>query len=251
MKALPITYGFDARADIRAISAISKLDWDRFTAVTHLEIRSGQQTGDLDIDGVLGSHSCYAPLAALGAARAVRFPFAKALEALAKYSAPKGRMRCIPGLKGTIVIDDTYNSSPAAAMKALDALAALSPKQESGKRIAVLGNMAELGTISVASHEDVGKHAAKLAVDFLITVGDKSADTARAAREAGMPEEKIFEFGQTEEAGRFLQERMKPGDLVLIKGSQSARMERIAKEVMANPLKAGELLVRQEAEWVD
>ena len=80
-------------------------------------------------------------------------------------------------------------------------------------------------------------------------MGEASKHTAAAAREAGLGEHQVASFADSVSAGKFLQEKLEPGDVVLIKGSQSTRMEKIVKEIMAEPLKAQELLVRQGAEW--
>jgi UDP-N-acetylmuramoyl-tripeptide--D-alanyl-D-alanine ligase len=191
-------------------------------------VRCGEERGTLRIDGTLGSHSCYAPLTALAVSQALGIPFAQAIRALRGYVPPASRMRCVPGLRGSLVIDDTYNSSPAAAMRALDALATVAPRGDSAGAIAALGPMAELGPISRSQHEAVGRHAARLGLDYLVTVGDEARDTARAARDAGMPDDLVLELAETEEAVRALMERTKPGDVVLVKGSQSSRMERVA-----------------------
>ena len=88
-------------------------------------------------------------------------------------------------------------------------------------------------------------------IDYLITVGQASKKfTAVAAREAGMDENKVAVFDDSASAGKFLQDKMEKGDVILIKGSQSTRMEKIVKEVMSEPEKAGELLVRQEEYWM-
>ena len=137
-------------------------------------------------------------------------------------------MQCRPGLNRSLVIDDTYNSSPAAAIKALDALATAAPQGESAETIAVLGPMAELGPTSRSQHEAIGRHAAKLSLDRIVTVGNEARDTARAAREAGMPTERVLEVRGPDEAIRALMECAEPGNVVLVKGSQSSRMERVA-----------------------
>jgi len=83
----------------------------------------------------------------------------------------------------------------------------------------------------------------------LVTVGERAKIIAQAAKNAGMPEDRVFSFGIALEAGKFIQQRIKQGNIILIKGSQAARMERVVKELMAEPLKARELLVRQGPEW--
>lgn len=161
-----------------------------------------------------------------------------------------GHMRIIQGIKKTLLIDDTYNSSPDAVRSALNAVDKIIP-QEGGKRIVVLGDMLELGADTEQAHREVGFRIAELNFDFLITVGEASKKfTAQAAREAGLDENKTAVFDDSASAGKFLQDKMEKGDVILIKGSQSTRMEKIVKEVMAEPEKAGELLVRQEEYWV-
>jgi UDP-N-acetylmuramoyl-tripeptide--D-alanyl-D-alanine ligase len=92
----------------------------------------------------------------------------------------------------------------------------------------------------------VGAKAAEIKIDELITVGERARDIDRGARDKNMKEDKIFNFPTPEEAGRFVQNRINPGDLILVKGSQGMRMEKVVKEIMAEPLKAKELLVRQD-----
>ncbi|MCX6780298.1 MAG: hypothetical protein NT034_03935 [Candidatus Magasanikbacteria bacterium] len=109
--------------------------------------------------------------------------------------------------------------------------------------------MLELGSETENAHREIGLKVAELGIDFLITVGEASKHTAVAAREAGMDDNQTACFDNSETAGKFLQEKLHQGDVVLIKGSQSMRMEKIVKEVMAEPMDAEKLLVRQTSEW--
>ena len=94
----------------------------------------------------------------------------------------------------------------------------------------------------------MGAHAAKTA-DFLVTVGFRARDIAAAALDNGMPEKNILQFEDSGKAGGELQNLIKEGDCILVKGSQSIRMERVVEDIMAEPERAEELLVRQDAEW--
>lgn len=160
-----------------------------------------------------------------------------------------GHMRPLEGIKRTLVIDDTYNSSPEPAKSALEVLKMLSPGS-GGRRIAVLGDMLELGSETVVAHREIGFKIAEMEIDYLITVGEASKETATAAREAGLSEDHITRFDKSTEVKKFLQEKMKEGDIVLVKGSQGSRMEKIVKEIMSAPDKAKELLVRQDEYWL-
>jgi UDP-N-acetylmuramoyl-tripeptide--D-alanyl-D-alanine ligase len=117
-----------------------------------------------------------------------------------------------------------------------------------GRKIAALGDMLELGAFTEEAHRQVGARAART-VDYLLAIGERSIFMADEAKKNGLVQEKVFYFASSEEAGRTLQELIREGDVVLVKGSQGVRMEKLTKEVMAEPDRAGELLVRQEESW--
>jgi UDP-N-acetylmuramoyl-tripeptide--D-alanyl-D-alanine ligase len=95
----------------------------------------------------------------------------------------------------------------------------------------------------------VGRAVVTSGIDILVTCGSLARTIASSAREAGMDERHIYEFDASPEAGRFLQEIIKTGDLILVKGSQGSRTEKIVKELMAEPLEAPFLLIRMTEEW--
>ena len=112
-----------------------------------------------------------------------------------------------------------------------------------GRKFAVLGDMLELGALTEEAHQEIGRELVRLGIDYLFVVGEKSRDIARGAKEAGMDKDNIYHFPFTAEAGAFLQERLKENDLILIKGSRSAKMEQIVYEIMDKPWLAKDLLV--------
>ena len=146
----------------------------------------------------------------------------------------------ILGVKNSFIIDDTYNSSPQYSKAALEILAEM---PSDGRKIAIFGDMLELGKVSEAAHRAVGKKLVELGIEYLFVVGERSRDIARGAKEAGMSDDKIYHFPYTMEAGVFLQERLKQGDVVLIKGSRGSKMEQVVYEIMAKPWLAEDLLV--------
>jgi UDP-N-acetylmuramoyl-tripeptide--D-alanyl-D-alanine ligase len=129
------------------------------------------------------------------------------------------------GLNGATLLDDTYNASPASTMAALNLLADL-PVQH-GRRIAVLGDMLELGSYEEEGHRKVGVRAADV-VDLLVTVGWRAQLIAEEARAAGMPPDKVLALDNAEAALAELRSIMGPGDVVLVKGSRAVRMDEIA-----------------------
>ena len=146
---------------------------------------------------------------------------------------PQHRMNLIRGIKNSAVIDDTYNASPLSTHAALDALRDFSKARESlgtrGRRIAVLGNMRELGKYEVEAHRAIGNLAAERC-DVLITVGATGKLIADSAANQ-MPKENIMSFDTSDDAKLKVQELIQEGDVVLVKGSRSVRMEKIVEEI--------------------
>jgi UDP-N-acetylmuramyl pentapeptide synthase len=128
----------------------------------------------------------------------------------------------IKEIHGVQFIDDSYNANPDSMKAALRTLVEL---DADGKRIAVLGEMRELGSESERGHREVGETAAKFGIDQLITIGDMGELIARAARAGGL--EKTTAVRSTREAAELLGEIAEPGDLILVKGSRSARTEQV------------------------
>ncbi len=118
------------------------------------------------------------------------------------------------------------------------------------RKIAVLGDMLEIGKYTMDAHEEIGALAAKR-VDMLLTVGLRGNFIAEGALKNKMSKNAIFKFDDIHDAGHFLQEKLKAGDVVLLKASQGVRMEKVVKEIMAEPLRSKELLVRQNKEWLE
>lgn len=250
-RAKVITFGFSENADVRVtemnVSAGPSADpWvdAQINGLSFKLIYKGSAV-PVFLPSVLGEYQVYSALAAAAVGFSFGLNGVAVSEALKNYKSPPGRMILLPGIKHTSIIDDTYNSSPMAAVAALKLLEKI---QVSDKKFAAFGDMMELGAYTEKGHQEVGEKAAEV-VDVLVTVGERAKYIAQGARANGMPEDRVFSFGNTLEAGKFIQQRIKSGDIILIKGSQAARMERVVKELMAEPLKAKELLVRQGLEW--
>ena len=199
----------------------------------------------LKIDGVMGRQIVYAALAAIAVADSQDIEIAEAIEALRDFVSPPGRMKILKGIKNSLIIDDTYNSSPVALEEALLTLKNLS----ASRKIAVLGDMLELGKHTITAHREIGEMAAGKKIDLLITVGVRAKFFTEGALKAGFKKKNVLEFGDSEEAAKKLPELIEPGDLILIKGSQGMRMEKIVEALMSEPERAPELLCRQDEAW--
>lgn len=151
---------------------------------------------------------------------------------LSKAEIEQGLFECKPAkmrlqvweFNGVRVLDDAYNANADSMVAALQTLQELPCK---GRRIAVLGDMAELGASSEAVHEEVGRRAAELGVAQLFAVGKMASVMARGARNAGL--NRVLEFGDVESAAGAVKQFVKPGDLLLLKASRVTRLERVGE----------------------
>ncbi len=245
-KAKTLCFGFDKNNDIRGVEPMINYDKGRLKGLVFKLSYKGNIL-PIFLPNLLNYKQIYSVLTAIAIADIYNLKLFNVVKSLKNFTPPNGRMKLIRGIKQSLIIDDTYNSSPESLLSALDVMKDI--ELGGGKKILVLGDMLELGVNTRKIHFDVGKKIAKNKFDLLITKGEASKEIARGAIKGGMSEKKVFSFSRNNEAGRFLQEKIKKNDLILIKGSQGMRMEKIVKEVMAYPLKAKELLVRQDKNW--
>ena len=176
---------------------------------------------------LLGRHQVTNALFAIAAGAALGLGRAEIQAGLAACLPPKRRLNFFEA-NGVRVLDDSYNANADSTVVALETLCSL-PLQ--GRRVAVLGEMAELGAHSVAAHAEIGRRAAELKLGQLFAIGKMAAVTAQAARDAGLM--RVFEFGEVEAAIKVLKSFLKPGDVVLLKASRVSRLERIAEMLKA------------------
>lgn len=193
---------------------------------------------------VLGEYQIYVLMPALICADLMSMSMTDAILAMESYVLPPGRMTIIPGKEGSTILDSSYNSSPEALKEALKVLGVVG---EGRRRVAVIGNMNELGDESAILHEMIGEVVPKYA-DVLLTVGGDAKLLAAKAKEKGL--EDVHTFRSAPEAAEYFADKVERDDVILVKGSQNrVRLERFVKELMENPDNAKELLVRQERIW--
>ncbi len=214
-----VWYGLDAEADVRADEVVSEgLSGIRFRL--SIEGRSYHVKAP-----VLGRHSVHTILAAVAVAHAEGMDDQEIIAAVRQL--PSGlRLLVNPGVNGSMIIDDTYNASPASVLAALTLLDDIG-----GRKVAVLGDMAELGSYSEEGHVKVGLRAAKVA-DLLYTVGPLGELTAEAAIRGGMPPDAVQRFSSVEEATPELCNVLRAGDTVLLKGSRAIGLDKLAGELI-------------------
>jgi UDP-N-acetylmuramoyl-tripeptide--D-alanyl-D-alanine ligase len=225
----PFTEGIAARTRAKVVLAGTTGG-----AVRAIEIRQSAEGSEFTIvEGahrcrahlpVAGSHMVQNALLAVAAGRAFGLSIEECAAGLATAPLTKARLQ-IREIGGVQFLDDSYNANPDSMKAALRTLVEL---EAEGKRIAVLGEMRELGAESERGHREVGETAATLGVDQLITIGDAAELIADGARTAGL--DKVSSARSTTEAARLLGEIAEPGDFVLIKGSRAARTEEVIEQ---------------------
>jgi UDP-N-acetylmuramoyl-tripeptide--D-alanyl-D-alanine ligase len=217
-RARVVLFGEDPAAEVRATNVRDEgLAGMRFTA------HAGGRTAEARLP-LPGRHLLTSALAALGAAVALDVPLDEAAVALGTLERPAHRMS-VRRAGDLTVIDDSYNSSPAAVHAALTVLRGVG-----GRRVAVLGDMLELGSLSIGAHESVGADVA-LSADALVAVGELAATIAASAERNGLHD--VHRAGDAGEALVRLRQLLRPGDTVLVKGSRALALDRLADTLVA------------------
>tara|TARA_B100000745_G_scaffold58094_1_gene34413 strand:- start:4913 stop:6223 length:1311 start_codon:yes stop_codon:yes gene_type:complete len=243
-----LLYGMEPHNDVAASGTSISYDGTGKPVGMRFSVDEKGSSMPIRIFGRLGQQQVYPIVATFAVARALEIAPLTVAKSLASEQGSPGRMRILHGYNNTTIIDDSYNSSPTALRAAL---ATLKKVETSGRKIAILGDMLELGSMSDTAHKKAGVQAAGV-VDELILVGEHINLLAAAAHKAGFEKDNthIYEVGKSQEAGRFVRGILQPHDVVLGKGSQTGiRIERSIKEILRDPMEAKRLLVRQDDEW--
>jgi len=210
-----LLYGFNERAQIRATDlSLGKVS--RFT----LEANNEKVRVELPLPG---EHNILNALAAAGVGLELGLSLQEVAEGLKKVKLSAMRLAEVKGINNTVIINDAYNANPTSTKASLRVLAASQGK----RKIAVLGDMRELGAIEKECHFQIGEYAKELGIDYLVTVGRLGRFMADGALAAGMPEERVAAFETNDEAKEYLRSLLVPEDVVLVKGSRAVKMEEI------------------------
>lgn len=181
------------------------------------------QVGDVEFRlGVLGEYQVYNALVAVVIGSLFEVNLGEAAQALKDFQVPHMRGEVVE-VEGVRVLVDCYNANPASMREALKLLGALP-----GRRVAVLGDMLELGALASEFHREVGTYAARCGIDLLLCIGEWAGDMAEGAKEGGVTEVEVFE--DREELARRLCELARQGDWVLVKGSRRVALEKVVRE---------------------
>jgi UDP-N-acetylmuramoyl-tripeptide--D-alanyl-D-alanine ligase len=210
-----VRFGIESEAEVRGSAIRANARGLRFTASYRDE--------EVEVESVLrGRHNVYNLLAGLAAAASLEVSLRDAARALRDLRPARHRGERVDLDRGWVLIDETYNSNPRALRSSLSSLA----EEPAARRIAVMGDMLELGALGPELHREAGRFAAALPIDRLVGVGPLSVHILEGARESGAEPSRLVAAATAEEAGRWLQEELREGDVVLLKGSRGIGLER-------------------------
>lgn len=215
-----ITYGLGATNDVRATDVA-----DEAAGGVHFTLHYEGRTTRVHVPAP-GFHNVYNALAAAAAAFAVGLDATDVAAGLAAYPAQRSGMRLeiVTGPDDVCIVNDAYNASPASMRTALDLLGRMP-----GRRLAVLGDMLELGPIAGPEHEAVGRRVAELGLVGFVAVGRWASTMTTAAAQAGMPPAALEAVPDADTALSAIRRRLHPGDTVLVKASRGLQLERVAR----------------------
>lgn len=242
-KARKLSFGIHEKANVKANNI--KMYGNPMQG-TEADVLIDEVIHHMVLPEVVGKSPVYCALPALAVAHELNISLEVACASLRDADKPKGRMRLLSGMNGSIIIDDTYNASPKATEHGLKTLNEI---ETTGRKIAVLGDMLELGTHTRDEHYKIGLEASK-ACHKLYTVGIRARAIAEGALDGKMLDENIMQCDTSIDAGKELVQVLGPNDVIYMKGSQGVRMERAVKMILAETHDHKNVLVRQEKEWL-
>ncbi|KKP95352.1 MAG: UDP-N-acetylmuramoyl-tripeptide-D-alanyl-D-alanine ligase [Candidatus Moranbacteria bacterium GW2011_GWE1_36_7] len=242
--AQPVTFGLAENAQINASNVIYNYQNEKPEGISFKLNYDGKNV-PIRLKNILAAHYVYAALVGIASGIIFKLNLVEIAKALEDFHAPCGRMNLIKGLHGSFIVDDTYNASPMSTLAALDVLGDL----KGTRKMAVLGDMLELGDLSQASHREIGHKIFKLKLDIFIAVGTRMKAAVAELIALGYPAGNIFQFDDSESAGKKIKELLNEGDFVLVKGSQGMRMEKVVEQIMENSSELENTLCRQSKDW--
>lgn len=243
-KAQIITYGLSENASVNASNLIYNYEENNPEGISFKLNYEGKNI-PIRLKNLLALHYVYAALAAVSVGTVFKMNLVDIAQALEPLRAPLGRLNLLQGIKGSYIIDDTYNASPISTISALGVLGQLKAR----RKIAVLGDMLELGEQTELGHREVGKKIFSEKIDAFVAVGKRMHYAVKEMIALGFPRENILQFDDPETAAEKIFQFVKESDFILVKGSQGMRMEKIVEKLITDPSQAEKLLCRQNKEW--
>ncbi len=230
-KSKVIKYGFSKSADLIVQDLVYNLEKGSYDlSGLNFKLNYKGSIVPFKMDNVISKTAVYAASAAAAVGVYFDFNLIDIASSLKSFSLPAGRMSALKGINDSFIIDDTYNASPESCRIALEIFELLQVGKDSFKYL-VLGDMLEIGSNSAEEHRKIGHLAGSSGVDFLLTLGENSLNYIEGIKETGFKDDKIFTFDNSSQVGKFLAEKLKPGDAVLLKASRGIKLEEAILEI--------------------
>lgn len=222
-----VSYGFSEEAQIQVVNWEWKIEEGKIEGMT-FKISYGGTLIPFRLKKTFGEPQIYAATAAIAVGLIFGINLVKISEALEEYEPLVGRGRLLKGVKNSLILDDSYNASPLSMRAALETLKSLPAK----RKVAVLGDMLEIGKYSTEVHQAIGEIAGKI-VDILFCIGPRAKFIAEKAIDVGLNPNCVKTFENSERAKKIVEREIKNGDLILVKGSHAMALEKIIEEIKA------------------
>ncbi len=221
-----ISYGFKDEADIQIINVEYKFDEKENPKGVSFKIQYGGVMVPFRLNNILGKPQIYSVAAATAVGICYGINLVKISESLSDYQPFDHRMKILKGIKDSVILDDCYNASPISVEAGLETLNHFQQR----RKVAILGDMLELGKYSDEAHEEIGKEVAKK-VDFLICIGEKAKLIAESAIKHNFDKNKILIFNNSDSAKKMIKKEIGNFDVILIKGSHAMQLDKIVEEL--------------------
>lgn len=228
-----LTFGFTEGADYRGLKVRARGDAASGAFATEFEVRGPAYSGTFSIS-LPGRHNVENALAVIAAASVFEVPEEDLRTALASFGSLSQRTEVLRLPGEVVLVNDAYNSNPLAMQRMLEMAGSW---RGAGRRLVLAGEMLELGPSSAEWHRRIGRECAQIGIDWLIAVRGDARFFIEGAIEAGVPAEQTRFFNEAGEAAEFCQTLVRPGDLILVKGSRAVHLEK-AVEILADGLHA-------------
>lgn len=239
-----VTYGFGDGADVHADNFVFHREARRAEGLS-FKVNFDGKTVPLRLPKIVAKHHIPAALAALSLGVALKMNPFEIVEVLEKFEPLPGRLRLLPGRDNTYLLDDTYNASPASTRAALEVMGELIAP----RKMVILGDMLELGPESDREHALLAEAVKSSGVDIVVTVGKHMRALHEQLLSDGFSRKQVLWLPDPMSAVDAVMNIIRSEDLILIKGSQGLRMEKVTEQLLVDPRTSGSYLCRQSDEW--
>lgn len=245
-----VTFGGSEDSTVRGLEYEMRYE-DKVPVGLEYRVETPESSSKVLINSAIGHGYFYTSLAAISTARNLDISLEDAVASLAQFTPAPGRGVVLSGLRGSTIIDESYNFSPAAGKAALANFANMKAK----RKIVALSKMTELGDGTVTQHKEAAKWVLESDTQLFCTVGNKTDPEIVAYHDYFKANKgkraEYLHFESSDACGTYLNKEVKEGDIILVKGSQSSRMERCVEQILADPDSTKNVLVRQDPEWLE